>query len=44
MSPGETVLGVVGTDGTAKAYSTWHLDTHETVNAEIDGEPIAATW
>lgn len=40
----ETVLGVVGKDGTAKCYSTWQLDGHEIVNDELDGEPIAATW
>ncbi len=44
MRPGETVLGVVGADGTAKAYSTWHLDSHEIVNDVLDGDPIAATW
>jgi hypothetical protein len=42
--PDEPVLGVVGRDGTARAYSAWHLDAHEIVNDEIDGEPIAATW
>lgn len=40
----EPVLGVVGPDGTAKAYSAWHLDGHEIVNDEVDGLPIAATW
>ena len=40
----ETVLGVVGKDGTAKCYSVWQLDGHEIVNDELDGEPIAATW
>ena len=40
----ETVLGVVGKDGTAKCYSAWQLDGHEIVNDELDGEPIAATW
>ena len=42
--PGEPVLGVLGKDGTAKAYSAWQLDSHEIVNDNIDGEPIAATW
>jgi hypothetical protein len=40
----EPVLGVVGVDGTAKCYSAWHLEAHEIVNDELDGEPIAATW
>ena len=44
LEPDETVLGVVGRSGTARAYSTWHLDRHEIVNDELDGEPIAATW
>ena len=38
------MLGVVGRDGTPKAYSAWHLDEHEIVNDLLDGEPIAATW
>lgn len=42
--PDEPVLGIVGRDGTARAYSAWHLDAHEIVNDEIDGEPIVATW
>ncbi len=44
MAPGETVLGVVGRDGTARAYSTWVLDRHEIVNDVLDGLPIMATW
>lgn len=44
MDPDETVLGVVGTDGTAKCYSAWQLDGHEIVNDELDGRPITATW
>ncbi len=44
LVPGETVLGVVGKNGTARAYSAWHLDRHEIVNDDLDGEPIAATW
>lgn len=44
LSPEEPVLGVVGADGTAKAYSAWHLDGHEVVNDDLDGEPIAVTW
>lgn len=44
LAPDEPVLGVVGADGTAKAYSAWHLEGHEIVNDTLDGEPIAATW
>lgn len=44
LRPDEPVLGVVGAAGTAKCYSAWHLDAHEIVNDELDGEPIAATW
>ena len=38
------MLGVIGASGTAKAYSTWHLEGHEIVNDELDGAAIAATW
>lgn len=44
LSPSETVLGVVGADGTAKAYSSWQLDGHEIVNDQLDGAAIAVTW
>lgn len=44
LATDEPVLGVVGRNGTAKCYSAWHLDAHEIVNDEVDGEPIAATW
>ena len=44
MDPEETVIGVVGANGTAKCYSAWLLDSHEIVNDELDGEPITATW
>ncbi len=44
MDVDETVLGVVGRDGTAKCYSAWQLDDHEIVNDVLDGAPIAATW
>ncbi len=44
LEPEEPVLGVLGRDGTAKAYSAWHLDGHESVNDDLDGEPIAITW
>ena len=44
MSEDELVLGVVGSEGEARAYSAWHLDRHEIVNDRIDGIPIAVTW
>lgn len=44
MRPDELVLGVLGRNGTAKAYSAWQLDGHEIVNDVIDGEAIATTW
>ena len=44
LAEDEPVLGVVGRNGTAKAYSAWQLDHHEIVNDVIDGEPIAVTW
>ena len=44
MDLDEVVLGVLGKDGTAKCYSAWQLDSHEIVNDELDGQPIAATW
>ena len=44
MHDDETVLGVVGKDGTAKCYSAWQLDSHEIVNDQLDGVAIAATW
>ena len=43
MSPHEPVLGIViGSE--ARAYSLWHLDSHEIVNDVLAGTPIAATW
>ena len=44
MQGDEPVLGVVGTDGTARAYSAWQLEGHEVVNDVVDGDPIAVTW
>lgn len=44
MADEEPVLGVIGRDGTAKAYSSWQLEGHEIVNDLIDGEPYAVTW
>ena len=39
----ELVIGV--TNGrTTKAYSAWHLNSHEIVNDLLDGQPIAVTW
>ena len=44
MADDEQILGVVGPNGTAVAYSTWYLDSHEIVNDIIDGVALAATW
>jgi len=44
MSPSETVIGVVGVNGTARCYSAWQLDSNEIVNDTLDGQAIAATW
>ncbi len=44
MASNEQVLGIVGPRGTAVAYSTWHLDSHEIVNDNIDGIALAVTW
>ncbi len=43
MSPEEPVMGLLY-GGEARAYSLWQLDTHEIVNDEIGGTPIAVTW
>ncbi len=43
MKDDEPVLGVVH-DGTAKAYSLWHLDRHEIVNDRLGGQGVAVTW
>ena len=44
MAPDEPVIGFVGREGTAVAWSVWLLERHEIVNDEIDGEPLAASW
>lgn len=44
MADEEQVIGVVGPNGTAVAYSTWHLDHHEIVNDMVDGIALAVTW
>ena len=44
MRAEEQVIGVVGPKGTAVAYSTWHLDSHEIVNDVVDGVALAVTW
>ena len=44
MADEEQVIGVVGVNGTAVAYSTWHLDHHEIVNDIVDGVALAVTW
>lgn len=39
----ETVIGLE-VEGEARAYSTALLSSHEIVNDEIKGRPIAVTW
>jgi hypothetical protein len=41
--PDETVIGLE-VEGEARAYSTALLSSHEIVNDEIKGRPIAVTW
>ena len=43
MAAEEPVLGLLY-HGEARAYSLWQLDTHEIVNDEIGGTPLAVTW
>lgn len=43
MSGHEPVIGLVS-DEEVKAYSLWHLDTHEIVNDVIGDTPIAVAW
>lgn len=40
----EEPLIVVADGDQAKAYSTWHLDSHEIVNDYINGKAITVTW
>ena len=44
MADEEQVIGIIGRNGTAVAYSTWHLDHHEIVNDVLDGVALAVTW
>lgn len=44
MQDDEVVIGVIGPDGEARAYSAWHLDHHEIVNDRIGEVPIAVIW
>ncbi len=41
--PEEPLIAVI-VEGTARGYSTWHLDQHEVVNDVIEGRPITVTW
>jgi len=40
----EEPLMVVADGDQAKAYSIWHLDSHEIVNDYINGKAITVTW
>lgn len=44
MHDDELVLGVLTPEGEARAYSAWHLDSHEIVNDVVGEVPIAVTW
>ena len=44
MNDDEMIIGVLGPDREARAYSTWHLDHHEIVNDHAGETPIAVTW
>jgi len=44
MLDDELVMGVIGPDGEARAYSVWQLDHHEIVNDRIGDVPIAVIW
>ena len=44
MADWEQVIGIVGPEGTAVAYSTWYLDHHEIVDDVVDGLALAVTW
>ena len=44
MADDELVMGVLGPDGEARAYSAWHLDHHEIVNDVMGDVPLAVTW
>lgn len=43
MTPDERVMGVM-INGEARAYPIRILNSHEIVNDDIQGQPIAVTW
>jgi len=43
LSDGDPVIGVFR-NGVAKAYSVWHLDSHEIVNDVFGEDPVMVTW
>jgi hypothetical protein len=43
MADDEPILGIT-IAGESRAYSLWHLDSHEIVNDTIGGTAIAVTW
>lgn len=40
----EPVIGVALPGETPRAYSTWHLDSHEIVNDRLRSGPLLVTW
>jgi len=40
----EPVVGIVPAGEKPRAYSTWHLDSHEIVNDELRAGPLLVTW
>lgn len=43
MSAAEHVMGLADGDDSV-CWSTWQLDSHEIVNTEFAGVPVAAAW
>jgi len=43
MSADEHVMGLADGDDSV-CWSTWQLDSHEIVNTEFGGVPVAAAW
>lgn len=44
MLENEPVVGVVPPGEKPRAYSTWHLDSHELVNDQLRSGPLLVTW
>ena len=44
MLDSEPVIGVAPPGENPRAYSTWHLDSHEIVNDKLRSGPLLVTW